>query len=305
MFKKQYKIRNWSDYNKALVNRGSINLWFDENSLSNWHNHYLSGERGRRKLYSDMAICCSLTLRALFHLPLRAAEGFVNSLFEILNMPLKSPNYTTLSRRQKSLSVALPYQSRQDSIDIVLDSTGLKVYGEGEWKVKIHGRSKHRTWRKLHLAVNPSNHIIEASILSDNSVKDSEVIEPLLNQVESKINQVCADGGYDAKNCYYYLQERNTTATIAPRMDAIITDSSPISRDQNLITIKQVGREKWKQYSGYHKRSLAETAMFRFKRVFGNQLASRCYQNQMTEAMIKCRALNLITKIGMPITMAM
>lgn len=306
MAKERYQIRNWSDYNKALVNRGSVTFWFDEKAILSWHNADLSGSKGRPQQYSDVAIICALTLRAIFHLPLRATQGFISSLISMLTLPIMAPNFTTLCRRQKNLSIELPNTSQSGSIDIVIDATGLKVYGEGEWKVRQHGYDKRRTWRKLHLGVNPSSHIIEAAVVTTNDFKDSEVIDDLLDQVQTDINHVCGDGAYDSENCYSAIEKRGAKATIPPRRDAKIKRHGrlkfrPHQRDENLRACRQMGRAKWKQSSGYHKRSIAETSMFRVKTIFGGKLSARNFDNQSTEALIKCRALNMMTNMGMPV----
>lgn len=305
MSKQEQKIRNWSDYNKALVNRGSITLWFDEDSIKNWYNNSNSKSQGRPKLYSDTAVLCSLSIKAVFHLPLRATEGLISSLIQLMGLSIQPPNYSTLSRRQKALEIDLAKIPIKGPINIVVDSTGLKVYGEGEWKVRQHGYSKRRTWRKLHLAVNPKNHIIEASVATTNDYKDNQVIEDLLEQVTNDILQVCADGAYDSENCYQALSERDIKATIPPRKGAKIrqhgnSHSEPHQRDENLRNIRKIGKKSWKKESGYHQRSLSETAMFRIKTIFGAKLMSRDFANQGIEALIWCRALNIMTTLGMP-----
>jgi hypothetical protein len=224
-------------------------------------------------------------------------------------LPINAPNYTTLCRRQRDLAVELPHTSKSGHIDIVVDSTGLKVYGEGEWKVRQHGYSKRRTWRKLHLGINPVSQIIEASVVTTNDFKDNEVFEDLLDQVEANVNQVCGDGAYDSENCYQAIEQQGAQATLPPRQDAKLKKhgnlkSTPHQRDENLRTIRKIGRKEWKRTSGYHKRSLAETGMFRIKCIFGGKLSARNFDNQATEALIKCRALNMMTSLGMPISVA-
>ena len=160
--KQQYKIRNWKEYNQALVQRGSLTYWFDEDVIAAWHNIEENNDtcrRGRPPIYSDMAIICALSLKVLFQLPLRATEGLLGSLFELMNLPLSVPNYTTLSRRQSHLEIELPSLIPNDSRHIVIDSTGLKIFGEGEWKVRQHGYDKRRTWRKLHLGIDEKTQV--------------------------------------------------------------------------------------------------------------------------------------------------
>ncbi len=306
MSKKQYRVRNWSQYNKALVNRGSLTVWFDQNSIEKWYDDSPTGQQGRPRLYSEIAILCALSLRSVFHLTLRSAQGLLMSLIELLNLPISAPDYTTLSRRQETLSVELPHTARTGAIDLVIDSTGLKIYGEGEWKVRQHGYSKRRTWRKLHLGINPETHMIEATVVTTNDFQDSEVFSDLLDQVSVGLNQVAADGAYDSHACYDALEARGAKANIPPREGAKIKThgnchSPPNQRDENLRIIRKLGRKKWKEQSGYHKRSLSETGMSRLKKIFTDKLANRTFENQATEALIKCRILNIMTKLGMPI----
>ena len=140
-----YKIKNWSQYNKALVNRGNVTVWLNEDTRQGWNPQLPQTLRGRPYQYSDLAIECALTFKSLFHLPLRATQGFLQSLMCMLKLDLVVPDYTTLCRRAKDLSIDLKKSIRpSQAIDIVIDSTGLKIYGEGEWKMRIHGKQKPR-----------------------------------------------------------------------------------------------------------------------------------------------------------------
>lgn len=305
--KQRFQIRNWRHYNEALVNRGSITLWLDEESIEKWHLTKPTGKRGRPKLYADIAIQCVLTIREIFKLPLRSAEGFMRSLIEQMQLPIQAPDYTTLSIRQKDLGVCLPKtrKVRGESLHIVVDATGLKVFGEGEWKVRQHGYSKRRTWRKLHLAINAGNHEIEAAAVSTNDFKDSELLPDLLDQINDRMSQVTGDGGYDSKESYQYITDKGARAIIPPRRDAVIEKhgncSSPVLPRDNIIRhMRSLGRKKWKKQNDYHKRSLAETAMYRLKTIFNDSLRSRKFENQTVEAFLRCRALNKMTQLGMP-----
>ena len=301
----RYHIRNWGDYNRALVERGRITLWFSEEAIQKWHKTERTGKRGRPKLYSDLAIQCALTLRALFCLPLRATEGFVDSLIKLLKLSICAPDYTTLCLRQKKLEVCLPRKNKRRELDIVVDSSGLKVYGEGEWKVRQHGYSKRRTWRKIHLAVDPSSAEIEAISVTTNDFKDSELLPDLLSTIDGKIKNVSGDGGYDSLDNYEYLGNLGANPLILPRKDAIINKhgnchSPPLLRDEVIRKIRKIGRKTWKKNSGYHQRSLAETAIYRLKTIFGDKLSARNFSSQAQEVFIRCIALNKMTKLGMP-----
>lgn len=305
--KQRYRIRNWKDYNEALVNRGNITFWFNEEAISQWHQMEKTKQRGRPKLYTNMAIICALTLREVYHLPLRGTEGLVKSLIQQLSLPLKTPDYTTLCIRQKDLDVFLPksYRKSREGLHIVVDSTGFKIFGEGEWKVRQHGYTKRRTWRKVHLAVDVQTQEIEAAVITTNDFKDSELLPDLLDQINGKIDQLSGDGGYDSHDNYQLLADKDINAVIPPRRDACIRQHGnchlpPIPRDEVIREIRQLGRKAWKIKNGYHKRSLVETAMFRLKTIFSDHLRAQLFEHQATESLLRCRALNLMTQLGMP-----
>lgn len=309
--KRSYRIRNWREYNAALVQRGSVTLWIDQAVLSGWLNQQRTGKRGASNTYTDAAIVAALTLKVVYRLPLRATMGLLGSLLKLMSLQLPVPHYSTLCRRQKTLQVALPRPMKDHALHVVVDSTGCKVYGEGEWKVRQHGISKRRTWRKLHLAVDEATGEIAAAVLTTNDVADSTVLPHLLEQVEEPIKQLSGDGGYDKRLCYDTLRERQEEqgvplrVAIPPRRGARIwqhgnSKQERLARDENLRRIRQVGRKRWKEESGYHRRSLAETAMFRLKTIFGDKLSARVFEMQAAEAFIRCAALNTMTQLGMP-----
>jgi IS5 family transposase len=303
--KANYRISNWREYNEALVNRGSLTFWFDEEAIAAWIETEPTGRRGAPRRYSDVAIKCGLTLREVFHLPLRASEGLVRSLLELMGLPLPTPDYTTLCRRQGSLEVELPPRLAKGAVHVVVDATGLKVFGEGEWKVRKHGYTKRRTWRKLHLAVDEASHEIVAAALTTHDVGDNEMLPDLLDQIDGPIDQVSADGAYDSWDNHEQIQQRGARAAIPPRKNARIRQHGnrrqpPLPRDEALRAIRQHGRASWKQSVGYHQRSLAETAMFRIKTLFGARLSGRLFDHQATEAFIRCQAMNRMTAHGMP-----
>jgi Transposase DDE domain len=187
----------------------------------------------------------------------------------------------------------------------VLDSSGFKVYGEGEWKVRQHGWSKRRTWRKLYLAGDEATGEIVAAVASEAGVTDDDVVPALMEQVDRSVKQVSADGAYDKRKCYEPLEATGATVTIPPRHDAKIwqhgnSGGERWQRDENLRAIRRLGRKQWKQESGYHRRSLAETAIFRLKTIFGATLRSRSFAQQATELFLRATALNRMTQLGMP-----
>jgi len=303
--KETYRIRNWAHYNEALVQRGNLNLWLDEEVVQQWHQTERTDGPGRPALYSDFAIEAALMIRSVFHLSFRATEGFIKSLISFSGLNISCPDYSCLCKRQKKLNLGMSSAKQNQARHVVADSTGLKVYGEGEWKVRQHGYTKRRTWRKLHLAIDSETHGIEAVVLTTNDFKDSEVLPDLMEQIEGEVKQLSGDGGYDSHETYEYIASLGASTVIPPRKDAVIAQhgnckTPPKARDEVLRAIRKVGRKNWKRQSGYHKRSLAETAMFRFKTLFGNTLSSREFDNQGVEALIKCKALNKMTSLGMP-----
>ena len=306
--KARYKITNWKDYNQRLIKRGDITLWLNDEVLDHWRAAKREKRRGRPKQYSDIAVECMLTLRALFKLPLRAVEGLMISLLKLLDCAMEVPTYATLSRRQQGLLINLNQTliDSQEPKHVLVDSTGLKVYGEGEWKLKKHGRDRRRVWRKLHLAVDAKTHEIVAADLTENSTADCEALPTLLLKIEGNVHKVSADGAYDTWNCRYtiHTEVEAEEAIIPPRERARKMENTnmPEVRERNeaINVIQRDGRKSWKEQSGYHQRSLFETAMFRVKRTFGQQLQARTLQNQISEAVMKSKILNQFIQQGMP-----
>jgi hypothetical protein len=300
-----YRVKNWSDYDKALVQRGSITFWLTDDFEKKWR-HTGEKQRGSQFDYSDQAILIVLTVKEVFHLTNRQTEGFMRSLFALMKVNLPVPDHSTLSKRGKDMKVNLPKKSNH-CLNIVMDSTGLKIYGEGEWKVRQHGVSKRRTWRKLHVGANPEDGEIQAVILTENSVSDGDAVETLLQQIEQDIAKFAADGAYDKRKVYDSLNAHSPEVDILipPRKNARIwkhgnTKTQRLKRDENLRSIRKQGRQTWKKQSGYHVRSLAETTMFRLKTIFGDELSARLIETQTTQALLRCAALNSMTHLGMP-----
>lgn len=304
---KQYRVRNWSEYNAGLKERGSITFWLDEAVIEQWLNRQKTGKRGASNAYSDIAIETVLVIKSVYGLAGRQAVGFVASIFALMNVELAVPEHSTVSRRTKTLALDLPVLPKEGARHIVIDATGIKIYGEGEWKTRQHGVSKRRTWRKLHVAVDASTGEILAAEVSLNDKKDSQLLEPLLDAVAGDIAQVSADGAYDTRDSYDTLRKRNANVAIAipPRKDAKIWQhgnckQDPHPRDQNLRLIRKHGRAKWKRLTNYHRRSLAETTMFRFKTTFSATASSRLFSNQIAELKLKCKVLNKMIGLAKP-----
>ena len=302
-----YRIRNWSEYNAGLKQRGSLSFWLSDEVTTGWLEPTLTGCRGASPMYRDLAIATFETLKSVYGLAGRQTEGLIKSLFELMAVDLPVPEHSTVSRRKGKLSITLPVVPPSGAIHLVVDSTGIKVYGEGEWKTRQHGVSKRRTWRKLHLGVDESTGEILAAVVTPNNVHDSEVLPDLLEATDADIEQVSADGAYDKRRCYDTLMERGTKAGIPPQKNAKIWQHGnckvpPHPRDENLRAIRKRGRKAWKRQSNYHRRSLAETTMFRLKAIFGGKVRSRTFDNQATELLLQCVALNRMIQVAKPDT---
>ena len=303
--KPTYRVRNWAEYNRSLVQRGSLTVWVSSEVVAAWTAVVPTGKRGHPQTYSDLAIECVATLRAVFHLPLRATQGLLQSIVTLMKLTLPVPNFSSLSRRQATLDFKPPQTRAGEGLHVVVDSTGVKVFGEGEWKVRQHGWSKRRTWKKLHLAVNEASGEILAVSVTDNSLADSAELPGLLDQIATPVAQVSGDKAYDTRIDYDAVRQRQARASIPPRRGARIwqhanTQAERLIRDENLRAIRQHGRKAWKQSSGYHRRSLAETAMSRFKRILGPTISARTFPGQAAEIKVRCNILNIMTQLGTP-----
>jgi len=297
-------VRDWPAYNKALIARGHLTLWIAEDVVDFWRALPGGKKNGRPFTYSDRAIELVLTLRQLYDLPLRGAQGFAQALVALLGLTLPVPHYSTLSRRAGRLSLDLGAAPATGGRVILLDSTGLKVFGEGEWKVRQHGSSKRRTWRKLHLAIDAATQEVVACALTENGTSDGEMAGPLLDAVGDEIARVKADGAYDQRTVYEAAQRRGAAVVVPPRRGAMIrvhgnTFGPPDPRDENVRGVRRYGRKGWKRRAGYHERSLVETGMFRYKTIFGGRLRARAIASQRIEVRIGCKIMNRFTQLGM------
>jgi IS5 family transposase len=303
--KAKYHLRNWKEYNESLVNRGSLTIWFNLDVVSAWSNQPRTGKRGRPRDYPESAILTMATLQEIYRLPLRQAEGFLRSIFELLKLEMPVPDFSTLARRRAALEIKLPKRRPDEPLHVVVDSSGIKVFGEGEWKVRQHGYTYRRTWRKIHLGVDEASGEILAAVVTTNNYTDSQVLPELLDQITAEIDQVSADGAYDKRNCYKAIRKRKAKAAIPPRRNAKVwrhgnTKGERLARDKNLRRIRKVGRATWKKESGYHRRSLAETAVFRLKLIFGGRVSARSFHGQAAQLLIRCATLNRMMQLGMP-----
>lgn len=310
----RYKITNWQAYNTGLKRRGSLTLWVDEHVSGSWY-HQGSAKRGGQMKYSQDCIVLLLTLKVTFGLAFRQLEGFASSIFALMGIDLQVPSYTQICRRQSGLKVPLGVSGRLkngESIHLVVDSSGLKVYGECEWKVRKHGWGKRRTWRKIHLGVDEKSGEITAQVLTDNKTDDAAVLSDLVANTIGEgvdIGKVGTDGAYDHYDCWDMLMDMEVEPIIPPRENAVyqLDDKGEFTdhpRNRVLQIIDQggmeVNRKGWKIQSGYHRRSKSENAFFRWKTILGEKMYARVFENQKTEAAVKAAVLNKFIQIASP-----
>lgn len=300
-----YRTKNWSDYNRALKQRGSLSIWFDAEMA--WEAKP-SGRRGRQQAYSDAAIQACLTLKVLFGLPLRQTTGFVESLLELVGLDWSVPDFSTLCRRQKTLPVAIPYRSSPGPLHLLVDSTGIKAEGEGEWNARKHGGSKRRLWRKIHIGIDEETLEIRAIEVTSSSIGDAPMLPDLLNQIspDQQIGSVTADGAYDTRKCHDAIAARNAHAVIPPRKNAKPwkpDTPGALARNEAVRSSKYLGRALWRHLTGYHRRSRVETKMHCVK-LLGQRLSARDFDRQVAEIQIRAAILNGFTALGIPKTVA-
>jgi hypothetical protein len=301
--KAKYRVTNWPEYDAALIRRGSLTVWFSEEAVAAWHAP-ATGERGGQPIYSAIAIETGLVLRLVFHQPLRQTEGLLRSIADVLRIDIAIPDHTTLSRRGVGLTILLKCVDRYEPLHLLVDSTGLKIYGEGEWLDQKHGLRSRRRWRKLHLGIDAVTHEIVASELTPDDVGDVSEIPGLLDQIDAKVASLTADGAYDGAAVYDAVAERHPEAAviIPPRATARPNETTTTQRDRHIAEISKHGRMGWQRSSGYNHRSLAETALYRYKTVVGRRLHARTLTKQRNETKVGCNVLNRMTTLGIPVT---
>src|SRR5918911_2035941 len=303
----RYRVRNWRDYEAGLKRRGDLTLWLDEAAIAGWQAPPRTTPGGQA-WYSDLAIELVLTLRLVFHLALRQAEGFAASVLRLLGRDLRVPDHTTLCRRGRGFAGRRPEVVPHGPMHLVIDSTGLKLFGRGEWDAEKHGRAR-RSWRKLHLAVDAGTGEIVASVLTDNAADDAGEVPALLGQVEGEIVSVAADGAYDGEPVYRAVADRQADpppdVVIPPRASAVPSAEgadAQSQRDRHIRFVTEKGRMAWQRATGYGRRSLAETAVGRFKAIIGPRLRARGLPAQQGEAAIAVAVLNRMIRVAKPIS---
>jgi hypothetical protein len=300
--KSKYKVTNWHGYNNSLRKRGDFTIWFTEEAIADWH-PAKSGARGRPQEYSDVAIETSLLIRQVFHLPLRQTEGFMNSLVTVMKVDITIPDFSNISKRSISIPKLLIIKAQEPGSVVIVDSTGLKVYGKDEWHQEKHEVAARRTWRKLHIASN-EKHYIMACELTTPEVGDQTAVPDLLDQIDTPFDTLIGDGAYDGDPVFQAvsIKQPHAQVIIPPHKNAVVSESGDTQRDKHIKLIASKGRMAWQQKMGYNLRSYVELAMQRFKRIFGNTMKARSLPQQKAEAMISASALNRMTSLGMPVS---
>jgi hypothetical protein len=301
--RQQYQVTNWPEYDAALRQRGSLTVWFSEAAIAAWRAERRSTPGGQPR-YSALAIATALTLRAVFRLALRQTEGLIGSIIRLLGLDLAVPDHSTLSRRAEALQLPRP-ASRTQPVHLLVDSTGLRLCGPGEWLVEKHGARTRRSWRKLHLGVDADTGEIVATRLTPHDVDDGSQVGPLLDQVEGPMASFTGDGAFDRDDVYDEIAARHPDAAIIvpSRANAVTSsaaETAPTRRDRHLQFIAQHGRMNWQKMPGYNDRALVEADIGRYKRVIGDALRSRTEARRDTEVAIAVRALNRMLEIGRP-----
>jgi hypothetical protein len=286
--------RNWKEYNKQLIQRGSLTFLIDQNilntKLKNCHKH------GRPQEFSDPLIILLMMVKVNFRLTYRALEGFMKYLARINNWDCAIPSYSLICKRAAFIKNILPELSKSSSATILIDASGAKVCGEGEWKVKIHGKQRRRKWVKIHIAIDAKTQEIVAEATTESNVADSTMTEILLDQVQGSIKMTIADGAYDHASARNAIRRRGSKAFIPPPKNASYkrTDGE---RDTALCIIEGLGggkegRSLWGKLTGYSIRALVETTFSRMKRIFGDRLFSKILAKQAIENRLRCLILN-------------
>lgn len=298
--------RDWSKYNESLVNRGYLTIFVSKNFAREWYVKYDENtprKRGGQPKYTEKAITTLLSLRFVFKQPLRAMEGFARSLVSMMNLDLEVPDYSTLSLKIKTMKIRLPLLTKSNSGHVIsLDSTGLKIHGQGEWNRKKHAQKDRREWVKMHLAVdNESMQILAVESTADD-VHDCEVFDQLIDSIPEQIDKALADGAYGTVGAYKKAEERNIKLVAKPKASDVVnkeaTEPHILERNRQVAYFQENGIYAWANMNDYWDRNRAEATMSRFITTFDDKLASRTFQSQKNEVVLKCRILNIFMAIN-------
>jgi Transposase DDE domain len=301
--RQRHRVINWAEYDAGLRARGSLTVWFTTEAIEGWRAEARTGRGGQAK-YSNLAIATALMLRAVFRLALRQTEGLIGSILKLLGLDLAVPDHSTLSRRAETLEVPRPKTS-SEPVHLLVDSTGLKLCGAGEWLMEKHGTKRRRAWKMLHLATDADTGHIVASVLTARDADDGSQVGPLLDRVNGSVASLTGDGAYDRDDVYAEVLARHSEAAVVvpPRSSAVpseAAETAPTQRDAHLRCIAERGRMGWQRASGYNWRALVEADVSRWKRVIGDGLRSQTDGRQATEVAIATNVLNRMLDLGRP-----
>jgi hypothetical protein len=306
--KTAYTPRSWSSYNKALVERGNITIWLGADTIKAWFSSRKPGPQGgRQETFSDSAILALMCMKSLYRMPYRMLCGFAQSLLVLLKRKLPIPHFTRLCQRSKKLD--LPKLPRGKKItDIVIDGSGIKIYGEGEWKVEQHGRERKKKWKKIHVAIDPDTQEVLLTDVTTRNTHDCQMLPKFLDKLGSRIGRVYGDGAYDTKRCYQAIVKRGGEPAIPPRKTARIWNSpekwaecrNQAVRERRGFGLDTVGTRLWRKLKRYGIRSLVETYFSRFKKTFGDRAYSKGDLGFSIEIAIKTMILNRFARLGLP-----
>ena len=305
--KHKHRVTNWSEYNEGLRQRGDLTVWISDDALELWAAPRRTTPGGQPH-YSDLAIELSLTLGMVVKQPLRQTQGLMRSIATLLGVEIRVPDFSTLSRRSSGLILRpRPRESKEAPTHLVVDSTGLKIFGEGDWLEEKHKtKAKRKSWRKLHLGLDLVSGQIVCSDLTTDDIGDPTALPGLLDQVDSPVDRFLADGAYDGEPTSDLLEARFDSmieVIIPPPKNAVFSPNAaqrPTARDLNIAEIESKGRMAWQASSGYNQRSRIEAQIGRWKTVIGPKLKARNFENQKTETKIGVRILDRMTELGRP-----
>ena len=306
--KAQCRVINWAEYNESLRQRGDLTIWVSDEAQRVWSAPRRTSRGGQRR-YSDLAIETCLTLRTAYRLGLRQTQRLMGSIGTLMGLDIRVPDYSTLSRRANGLSIAqVMMQAGSVPVHRVVDSTGLKIFGEGEWLAQKHKtRGIRRRWRKLHLGLGLASGAIVCASLTDDDVGDSTALPGLLDQLDAPVTGFLADGAYDGASTRDLLRQRyggdpgwGYTAA-KERSDPPAIGAGSDRSGSPYRPIRSNGRMAWQAATGYNPRSRIETQIGRWKSVIGPRLQSRSFSRQITEIQLGQKVLNTMTALGRPV----
>ena len=298
------RVTNWATYDAALRRRGSLTVWFTEETIASWRAAPRTTPGGQPH-YSALAITTALMLRAVFRLALRQTEGLIGSILHLLGLALPVPDHSTIGRRARTIKLPARPRSDDGPLHLLVDSTGLKLGGPGEWLVEKHGTKRRRSWRVLHIGMDAASGRIVAATLTDRGVDDATQVGPLLDQVDHPVASLTGDGAFDRSSVYADVHERHPEAAVIvpPRRDAALSataETVPTQRDCHIQAINERGRMAWQRDSGYNVRARVEGQIGRWKRVIGDSLRFHTDEAQAAEVAIAVEVLNRMLDLGRP-----